>query len=132
MIALLVEIMFFYKTNLLTTIEICQILSYTYYLSIKLSQNTQRAALLLYVTNFAFFIRPFSGSVSTLLPPKFQSIGKTGYFLADSFGVHICILIAGIILFGIKVTASKFNTMKKLFNKVNPYLLTYVFRLVFL
>lgn len=90
--------LFQYKTNLLLTIELLQILSYTQYLTIELSQSTQRLANFIYITNFAAYINPISVDPHKSLPSKFQVMGKTGVFMADSLGIQL-VMIACITLY---------------------------------
>jgi hypothetical protein len=93
LLCIAVEALFQYKTNLLLTIELLQILSYTQYLTIELSQSTQRLAHFLYITNFPAYINPITVEPHPSLPSKFQVMGKTGVFMADSFGIQLVMVI---------------------------------------
>lgn len=101
-LCVLLEALFQYKTNLLLTIELLQILSYTQFLTIELSQSTQSLAQLLYLTNFAALLNPITVDPHALIPPKFQVLGKTGIFLADAFGIQLVIIISCILFLAIK------------------------------
>lgn len=57
-------------------------------------------------------------------------MGKTGYFFIDSAGVHICMIAVVVVHFAAKYLGGKFNAMLKLYKKLNPYLISYTFRLV--
>ena len=128
LLAVVLEGLFEYKTNLLLTLELLQMLSYTYYLSVELTQNTQKSALLLYRTNFSHFLS-FS-QTSAGLPSKFALIGKTGYFLLDTAGIHIILALAVLLLLLLKKLASRAPLLAWAYRKCNPYLITYTVRLL--
>ena len=86
----------------------------------------------MYNTNFAFLVNPFPNTINHKIPPKFQVIGKTGYYFSDAFGVHVYMLIVSFVLLAMKGLSGRFKLMKTLYAKVNPYLVTYTFRLVIL
>jgi hypothetical protein len=66
------------------------------------------------------------------LPSKFQVFGKTGVFLADAFGIQLIMVICIILFMGIKYLSHRSDFFKKVYQKINPYLISYVFRLVLL
>ena len=80
-------------------------------------------------TNFAFLIRP-STIANPQLHPKFEVIGKYGYFCYDALGIHLILIIALALHLGIRAFSSKFTIMQTLYAKINPYLLAYTFRLI--
>jgi hypothetical protein len=109
-----------------------QILSYTFYLSIELSEYTQSIAKIFYIFNFSHLITPLIAPPNNILPTKFKIMGKTGYFLADAFGVNITMLIVFLLYYGCLKLGKKFDSISRLFKKINPYLVTYTFRLIVL
>lgn len=132
LLCIAVEALFQYKTNLLLTIELFQILSYTQYQTIELSQSTQRLASFLYITNFAAYITPITVDPHHSLPSKFQVMGKTGVFMADSFGIQLIMIICITIFMATKYLSNRSEFFKKAYQKINPYLISYVFRLILL
>lgn len=57
-------------------------------------------------------------------------MGKSGFFFPDAIGPHICLISAVLAHLGIKYLAKRFPTITKFYNKINPYLIAYMFRLV--
>lgn len=138
-LTILLEFILKYKTNLLLFIETMQILSYLYYFSTPFSESNQITLLLLYNGHPSALPQLYSilPSLSTLagipshsatILPKGLLLGKTGIFVVDTFYFHIFMLLL-VIAFVIMRISRKGCT---LYNKVNPYLLTYSFRLLFL
>lgn len=71
-----------------------------------------------------------SSTTSSALPSKFILMGKTGYFLVDAAAVHIILAAAAVFYLAAKLIAKKGAWANRLYHKVNPYLLTYLLRLV--
>lgn len=59
-------------------------------------------------------------------------IGKTGYFLADAFGIQLVMLICLVGFLAARYLSHRSQFFLKVYQKINPYLLTYTFRLVLL
>ncbi len=131
-ICIFLELIFEYKTNLLPVLQTLQIISYTYYLSFSLSQNTQLTALFLYISNLSFLFKPLQIEPSVYLPSKFGLMGKTGYFFVDGLGVNIILLSVIVLHLGAKHFSKRYKVIHFIYKKINPYLIAYTFRLVFL
>lgn len=131
-LSLSLELIFQYKTNLMATIELLQMLSYTRFLSIELTQSTQRLASFLYYTNFAALLSPRVSGASAELPAKFAVAGKTGIYLVDSIGVQIVMGVCCVVFLGTKYLSNRSELFKKVYQKINPYLVSYAFRLTLL
>ena len=86
---------------------------------------------MLYLTNFSWLIKPLFDA-STVLPIKFALIGKTGSFFADSLGANLIMLIVVVIHLAAKHLSKRYQLAGVLYKKINPYLIAYTFRLVFL
>lgn len=73
---------------------------------------------------------PIVGNPS--IPAKFYLNQKTGYFFADAFLAHLIMFGAVLIFVSIRSLKDKLAFLGAIYRKINPYLLTYLFRLVFL
>lgn len=60
--------------------------------------------------------------------PKTLVMGKTGIFLADTLYMHIILLLLVVVFVVFRITRHNCP----LYNRANPYLLTYSFRLLFM
>lgn len=69
---------------------------------------------------------------SSALPPKFRLIGKTGIFLADALGCNIVMVVAVLVFFALRWLGKRSTFILKLYNKTNPYIISYGFRLIVL
>lgn len=138
-ITLVLEIIFQYKTNLLLFIETMQLLSYLYYFSAPLSESNQITLLFLFNAHPTALphLYSFLPSLSTLaniaphsgkIQPKALLLGKTGIFVADSFYFQVFMLLLIMLFIILRIGRNGC----KLYDKCNPYLLTYSFRLFFM
>lgn len=87
---------------------------------------------MLYLTNFSTLFNPFQTDASTSLPIKFGLIGKTGYYFADSLTINIIMMIVVVVHLAAKYFSKRWNIVKLFYKKINPYLVSYTFRLIFL
>lgn len=53
-------------------------------------------------------------------------------FLADSFGIQVILVVCCILFLATKYLSQRNDFFKKVYKKINPYLITYTFRLVLL
>jgi len=88
--------------------------------------------LMLYLVNLSALIKPLEVDASGSLPIKFGLIGKTGYYLADCLGPNIIMLVVILIHVAAKCLSKRFNVISLFYKKINPYLVSYTFRLVFM
>ena len=111
-----------------------QFLSYFIYLSCPLAESTQRILAILYYAHPSYSMQSVgifpALNVEHPAPEsilgKGHIMGKTGVYLADSLYIHIFMLFWGIVLGIAKVAKGWF------YNKINPYIISYTFRLVFM
>jgi hypothetical protein len=59
-------------------------------------------------------------------------MGKSGYFLADAFGIQMIMLLCGLLYLGVRYLSKRSDFFLKVYHKINPYILTYTFRLIIL
>jgi hypothetical protein len=66
------------------------------------------------------------------MPLKISIMGKTGYYAVDTFGIHIVIIITFIVMVLVKKIRSLSKFLDFLYEKINPYLPSYLYRMVIL
>lgn len=59
-------------------------------------------------------------------------MGKTGVFMADAFGIQLIMIICITLYMATKYLSNRSDFFKKAYQKINPYLISYVFRLMLL
>ena len=86
----------------------------------------------MYVSNLSFLFKPLQAEPSVNLPTKFALLGKTGCYFVDCLGVNIILLSVIVLHLGTKHFSKRHKIINAIYKKINPYLIAYTFRLVFL
>lgn len=97
-----------------------------------MSESVQSILQFLYLTNFTVFLRVDSGQMAKDLPLKISLMNKTGFYAIDTFGIHIVMGVAALILVLLKKIKSLSRVLEYFHSVFNPYLLSYLYRLVIL
>ena len=86
----------------------------------------------MYISNLSWIFRPLQAVASVSLPTKFALVGKTGSYFVDSLGVNIIMLIVIVLHLGLKHFSKRYKIINSIYKKINPYLISYTFKLLFL
>ena len=57
-------------------------------------------------------------------------MGKTGFYIIDSLGDHFVIIGCILMYLLVKYLSSKYQPFEWLYKKINPYIISYAFRLI--
>jgi hypothetical protein len=66
------------------------------------------------------------------LPDKLIMKNKTGYYVLDTLAIHLIIIFAAIMFLLLKKIHKLNSVFGTAYAKINPYLLTYLYRLLIL
>lgn len=66
------------------------------------------------------------------LSSKFLLINKSGYYLVDTFFAQLILLGCALFFFAVSKLRYRSHFCLAMFKKINPYLMSYVFRLLLL
>lgn len=96
-----------------------------------MSENVQSILQTFYYTHFSSFVN-FNIEITNGLPDKLIMMKKTGYYVLDTLFIHLIIIFAAIMFLLIKKIHKINGLLEAIYFKLNPYLLTYLYRLLIL
>ena len=66
------------------------------------------------------------------MPLKISMMGKTGFYAIDTFGIHIVMVVTVFVMILVRKIRSLSKIVDFVYEKINPYLASYLYRMVIL